>query len=171
MSRTIQIPGGTAELFDRDELTPARRIPITAFRYRYADLFDEVAAASSVESPDGDVETNPALQGPARRLTQEEAETLQHYQYIITFGWLKSWTINHPFPKSWEDLLNTPLNVLDELALHLSPVANQDPAGDMELSKENLEDKGSFTGSSDDSKTSSKANVKRRSSARKPSTS
>lgn len=171
MSRTIQIPGGTAELFDRDELTPASRIPITAFRYRYRDLFEAVEAASSIESPEGDVEANPQLPGAPKRLTQEEAETLQHYQYIVVFGWLKSWTIKHPFPKSWEDLLTTPLHVMDVLSALVTIHSNQDPTEDMEISKENLEDKASFTGSSDDSKTSSKATVKRRSSARKPSNS
>lgn len=171
MSRTIQIPGGTAELFDRNELTPARRIPVTAFRYRYRDLFEAVEAASSIESPDGDVEENTVLQGAPKRLTQEEAEVLQHYQYIVVFGWLKSWTIPHPFPTSWEGLLDVPLNVMDTLSTLVTINANQDPTEDMEMTKESLEDKGSFTGSSDDSKTSSKATVKRRSSARKPSNS
>lgn len=171
MSRTIEIPGGTAELFERDELTPAHRIPITAFRYRYQDLFNEVAAASSVESPAGDVEENPALQGPHRRLTQEEAEVLQHYQYLVTFGWLKSWTINHAFPTSWEDLLNVPLNVTDALSAAVTINATIEPTDDMEISKENLENKASFTGSSAASETSSKAPGKRRSSARKPSNS
>ena len=137
----------------------------------YADLFDEVASASVIESPTGDVETNPVLQGAPKRLTQEEAETLQHYQYIVTFGWLKSWTINHPFPQRWEDLLETPLNVIDALGVEVNLHAVQDPADDMEISKETLEDKGSFTGSSAASKTSSQGTGKRRSSARKQSTS
>lgn len=171
MSKTVQIPGGTAELFDRNELTPAHRIPVTAFRYRYRDLFEAVEAASSIETPEGNVESSDILQGAPKRLTQEEAETLQHYQYIVVFGWLKSWTISHPFPASWEDLLNVPLEVMDTLNVLVTINANQDPTEDMEISKENLEDKASFTGSSDDSKTSSKATVKRRSSARKPSNS
>ena len=50
MSRTVTIPGGTAELFDRNELTPRRRIPAKALMYRADDLFTKIATASRVES-------------------------------------------------------------------------------------------------------------------------
>lgn len=171
MSRTIQIPGGTAELFDRDELTPRRQIPAKALMYRADDLFLKIATARTVTNPAGEVEENPALNGPDVRLTQYEAETLEHLQYATTWGWLKSWTIDRPFPTTWEDLLDVPSNITKVLNDEVQKQGNPDIGGDFEISKETLEDKGSFTGGPGNSKTRSGATAKRRTSTQKTSNS
>jgi hypothetical protein len=166
MSRTVTIPGGTAELFDRNELTPRRRIPAKALMYRADDLFTKIATASRVESPTGEVDENPILDGPAVRLTQYEAETLEHLQYATTWGWLKSWTLNIPLPATWEDLLDVPTEITDALNTAVQKIGDPDVAGDFEISKETLEDKGSFTGEHGSSKTQSVGTAKRRKSTR-----
>lgn len=171
MSRTVTIPGGTAELFDRKELTPRRRIPAKALLYRSDNLLTKIASARSVESPTGEVEENPVLDGPAVRLTQYEAETLEHLQIATTWGWLKSWTLDIPLPAMWEDLLDVPSEITDALNIEVQKLGNPEVVADMELSAETLVDKESFTGNSADSKTPSQANGKRRSSPRKPSNS
>jgi len=45
MSRTVTIPGGTAELFDRNELTPRRTIPYQILLNRADELMSKLAAA------------------------------------------------------------------------------------------------------------------------------
>ena len=170
MSRTIQIPGGTAELFDRDELTPRRRIPAKALLYRADDLLAKISTARTVTNPDGETDTRPALSGEDVRLTQYEAETLEHLQYATTRGWLKSWTIDIPFPATWEDLLDVPSNITEVLNAEVQRQGNPEIADDFEISKETLEDKESFTGATGNSKTRSGANAKRRTSTRKTST-
>lgn len=171
MSRTIEIPGGTAELFDRDELTPRRRIPAKALLYRADDLLAKIATARTVTNPSGDVEENPSLNGPDVRLTQYEAETLEQLQYATTWGWLKSWTLAIPLPATWEDLLDVPSHITDVLNAEVQKQGNPEVADDFEISKETLEDKGSFTGAPGNSKTQSGANAKRRTSTRKTSNS
>ncbi|WP_427130305.1 hypothetical protein [Pseudarthrobacter sp. S9] len=166
MSHTVEIPGGTAELFDRKELTPRRRIPAKAILYRADDLLTKIAMARRVETPSG-VEENPALDGPAVRLTQYEAETLEHLQYATTWGWLKSWTLDIPLPATWEDLLDIPSDITDSLNIAVQKLGSPDAASDFEINSETLADKESFTGRPGDSKTSSAATGKRRSSTPK----
>ena len=174
MSRTVTIPGDTAELFDRNELTPRRTIPYQIMLNRADELMSKLAAARKVTAPDGRVEENPDLDGPEHRLTYHESEMLEYLQLASNWGWLKSWTIDLPLPATWEALLDVPKPITDALhAAILLHASNRTPevVSDFEISTETLENKESFTGSSDASKTSSKAAAKRRSSTRKPSAS
>ena len=164
---TVQIPGGTAELYDPKELTPRRRIPAKALLYRADSLLFKLMGAGTVVSPDGEVETNAALTGPEVRLTQHEAETLQNIKYASTWAFLKSWTIDRPLPATWEDLLDLPAEIVDPIHDAVENIRQPDPAAGVEMTKETLADEGSFTGSSAASKTSSTGNGKRRSSRRK----
>lgn len=159
---TVQIPGGTAELYDITELTPRRRIPAKALLYRADDLLAKLSVARTVESPDGDVEENPGLTGPDVRLTQYEAETLQHLQYATTWGWLKSWTLDRPLPATWEDLLDVPSDIVEALNDAVDRLKKTDVAADFEMSPGTLADEGSFTGRPGNSTTPSGANGKRR---------
>jgi hypothetical protein len=171
MSITVEIPGGTAELFEPKELTPRRRIPAKAIMYRSDEMLAKISSARRVISPAGEVEENPALQGPDVRLTQYEAETLEHLQYATTWGYLKSWTLDIPLPATWEDLLDIPSSIVDPLTDAVQKLGNSEVAAEFEMSIENLEDKESFTGASEKSKTQSGANAKRRNSIRKTSNS
>lgn len=163
----VEIPGGTAELYDRNELTPRRRIPAKALLYRADDLLAKLSVARTVESPSGEVEENPGLNGPDVRLTQHEAETLQHLQYATTWGWLKSWTLDIPLPATWEDLLDIPGDITDALNDAVEKLKNPISSADFEVGDETLADQESFTGNSGGRKTRSGANGKRRNSTRK----
>lgn len=169
MSRTIQIPGGTAELFDRAELTPRRRIPAKALLYRADDLLSKIATSRTVTSPSGEVDERPALKGPDIRLTQYEAETLEHLQYATTWGWLKSWSLDLPLPATWEDLLDVPTDITEVLNAEVQKQGNPEIVDDFEPGEETLPDKTSFTGGPGSSKTQSVATAKRRTSTRKTS--
>ena len=172
MSRTIQIPGGTAELFDRDELTPRRTIPYQALLYRADDLMVKLAHARRVVSPSGDVDENPDLDGPEHRLTPHEAETLEYLQLASDWGWLKSWSLDIPLPATWEGLLDVPNKVTNAIHAAIANAGNPTPeAPSFEMTEEALEDKGSFTGEPGSSKTQSGGTAKRRKSTPKTATS
>lgn len=174
MSRTVSLLDGTAELFDRDEITRRRTLPYDILLNQSDKLMAKLAHARRIVSLTGEVEENDALDGPEHRLTAHESETLEYMQTALDWSWLKSWTLDIPFPATWEDLLDAPKKVTDALheavQIHASG-RSAEIAPDFELSVETLENKESFTGSSDASKTSSKAPAKRRSSTRKPSNS
>lgn len=174
MSRTIQIPGGTAELFDRDELTPRRTIPYQALLYRADALMEKLARARRVVSVSGEVEENPGLDGPEHRLTPHEAETLEYLQLASDWGWLKSWTLDIPLPATWEGLLDVPNKITNAIHAAIAE-GNSNPAPEVvtefEMSETTLENKDSFTGERGSSKTQPAGNAKRRNSTRKTSTS
>lgn len=173
MSRTVEIPGGTAELFDRAELTPRRTIPYQALLYRADDLMVKLARARRVVSTSGEVDENPDLDGPEHRLTPHEAEMLEYLQLASDWGWLKSWTLDIPLPATWEGLLDVPNQVTDAIHAGILDAGNPAPevSSDFEMSEETLENKESFTGGPGSSKTQSGAPAKRRTSTRKTSTS
>lgn len=172
MSKTVPLLDGHAVMFDRDEITRGRTLPYDILLNQSDKLMAKLARARRVVAPDGQVEENDALDGPEYRLTAHESETLEYMQLAQHWSWLKSWTIDFPFPETWEDLLNLPQKVTDALKVAVLAHANgrsSDITDEAEMTGENLENKDSFTGSSDASKTSSKAPAKRRSSTRKPS--
>lgn len=174
MSKTVPLLDGHAVLFDRDEITRRRTLPYDVLYNQSDKLIAKLAAARRVVSPAGDVEENPDLDGPEHRLTAHESETLEYMQLAANWSWLKSWTIDAPFPEQWEDLLDLPSKVTTALHSAVLAHANSRPAevaSDFEMTKETLENKESFTGASEKSKTQSGANVKRRNSTRKTSTS
>ncbi|WP_284984299.1 hypothetical protein [Arthrobacter sp. efr-133-TYG-118] len=174
MSKTFPLLDGTVELFDRDEITRRRTLPYDVLLNQSDHLMVKLAHARRIVAPDGRVEENEALDGPEHRLTTHESETLEYMQLALNWSWLKAWTLDAPFPAKWEDLLDLPRRVVDALHAAVQAHANgrlPDVAPDFEPSAETLEDRDSFTGGSDASKTSSKAPAKRRSSTRKPSAS
>jgi hypothetical protein len=170
MSVTVQIPGGTAELFEPKELTPRRQIPSKALLYRSDKLLGKLATARRVTSPDGETDERPELDGEDVRLTEHEAITLEEIQYATTWGFLKAWTLNIPLPATWDALLDVPLEVTTALNEAVSKLGNPDVVADFEMTPETLRDTSSFTGASEERKTQSEANAKRRTSTRKPST-
>jgi hypothetical protein len=172
MSTIIIIPGGTAELYDPKELTPRRRIPAKSLLNRSDDLLLKLVMARRVTTPDGGTETEDEnLPGPDLRLTPHEAEIIEHIKYATAWGYLKSWTLDRPLPASWEDMLDLPDGIADVIVDTVNSMPVYDPAADAEMTLANLENKRSFTGSSDATKTSSKGRGKRRSSPRKHSNS
>lgn len=172
MSKTIQIPGGTAELFEPRELTPRRNMPARSIVRRADDLMFKIIMARRITDPNGEtVDENEHLDGPELRLTPHEAEMLEHLKYASAWAFLKSWTLDLPFPETWEAMLDLPQNVADAIVSATDNIGSADVAAQMELTKETIENKESFTGSSAALPTSSKAKGKRRSSPRKRSNS
>lgn len=174
MSKTVPLLDGHAVMFDRDEITRRRTLPYDILLNQSDKLMAKLASARRVVAPDGQVEESEALDGPEYRLTAHESETLEYMQLALNWSWLKSWTIDAPFPETWEDILDLPKKVADALHLAVQLHANgksADISAEFEMSKETLEDKDSFTGEPGNSKTQSGGTAKRRKSTPRTSTS
>jgi hypothetical protein len=152
MSTTVELPGGSAVILDKIELTPRKQLPLKRLFLRSGDLMVKLAAARTVTSPDGEVEENDTLTGEDLVLNAHEAEILSLIQYATTWAYLKSWTLDLPFPKSPDDMLDLPSHVNDALDSALTAIHGTKTAAEQfEPSEETLEDESSFTGNSEGS--------------------
>jgi hypothetical protein len=158
MSRTIEIPGGAAELFTQEELTPRRQKPVKSLFFRSGALLDKLANNSKVIHPDGSVEEDPNLPAGVVQLSQADADLLVDIQYATTWAYLKSWTLDLPLPKSPDELLDIPSHIVDVLNREAKAIDGGVPiAAAFEPSEVTLEDEDSPTGASGDSATPSPA--------------
>lgn len=117
MSSTVTIPGGTAELFAKSELTPRRRRPLEKLDVQNGPLMARIRDARRIIKADGTSEENPGLFGPDLILTDRDAEQMTSYQDAKIWARLKSWTLPEPVPASPDGLLDIPGPVYDALAL------------------------------------------------------
>lgn len=158
MPRTIDIPGGTAELYLREELTPRRQKPVKSLFFRSGSLLDKLQKNATVVHPDGSVDENPGLPEGVLHLTVEEADLLVDIQYATTWGYLKSWTLDIPVPRSVDELMDVPTNIVDVLNAEAKAIDKGVPiSADFEPGDETVDDEDSPTGASGDSATPSAA--------------
>lgn len=116
MSSTITIPGGTAELFTKHELTPRRRRPLEKLDVQNGPLLTKIRLARTITKADGTTEENPGLFGPDLILTDHDAELLTNYNDAKVVSRLKSWTLEAPVPTTTDQLLDVPGDVYDALS-------------------------------------------------------
>lgn len=150
MSKTVEIPGGTAVLLERHELTPRKQLPVKSLLHRSADLVTKMATARRVVSPAGEVEENPDLPGEEVILTEHEADVLARIGYATSWAYLKSWTIPHPFPSTPDAFLDIPANIADAIEAAVQDLGGTEAAAEFDVSPEALTDRTSPTGVSAD---------------------
>lgn len=152
MSTTIEIPGGTAELFDDAELTPRRQRPVQELALQVGGLMDRIAQAGKVTTSDGEADTQPGLPGPEVEISDRQAEQLSRLGDLVTFMYLKSWTLETPFPATADDLLDLPspvYNAISKAAAQAYNGTSETSAGSaFEANDRTLEDDASPTGAS-----------------------
>ena len=115
MSRTVDIPGGTAVIRDADELTGRQSDLIEAATISIASLFTKVPG---VDLKRGDDETEEAYK---ERLTTaaneafstvawtlDESTRLVEWRRAMVFATLDSWSIDRPLPKTIDELADLP---------------------------------------------------------------
>lgn len=168
MSTTVEIPGGTAELYDKDELTARRKRPSRVLLTAHADLIEKVSTAATVIAPDGRVEINKNLADVVLYLSEDDALNLDRIQDATTWGLLKAWDLDLPLPATPDDLLDIPDGVYEALKLAVSKHTGiaAELAELFEPSDISLEDTSSPSGASEESRPSSQA--KKQPSDRKP---
>lgn len=155
MSRSIEIPGGTAELFDEAELTPRRQRPVQELALQVGSLMDRLANAKKVSTSTGETDERPSLAGLEDvEISDRQASQLSRLQDLVTFMYLKSWSLPEPLPADADALLDLPLalyNALSKAAAqsYNGTVPDADPvSAGFEASDATLENEASPTGAS-----------------------
>jgi hypothetical protein len=157
MSVIVQIPGGTALLYEQHELTQRRRQPLIELGLQSQALMDQVSNAQTVTGPDGQTTSSPNLSGPAMHLTAQDAHVLAQVQTAITWAYLRSWDLKDeqgnpiPLPKTVDDVLDMPVDVYDALSEAAAKQSTKDNR--FELGDATVHDHTSPTGASDRSET------------------
>lgn len=155
MSRSIEIPGGTAELFDEAELTPRRQRPVQELSLQVGSLMERIANARKVSTSDGLADERPNLSGlEDLEISDRQAMQLSRLQDLVTFMYLKSWTLPDPLPADADALLDLPsplYNALSKAAAQSYNGTAPDTAAasaPFQATDENLENELSPTGAS-----------------------
>lgn len=156
MSYTITIPGGSAELFEKHELTPRRQKPVKSLIYRADELMNKMANVRTVVSPSGEVDENPDLPEGVLVLSAEEADMLLDIEYASAWATLKSWTIDLPLPRSVDEFMDVPSPIADAIAAGAKRIKGA-VTDDFEPTEASLENPDSPTGASVDSVTPTEA--------------
>jgi hypothetical protein len=168
----VPVPGGTATLILKRELTPRRQLPYKALLTQYQDLSVRIARARSVTLPDGRTETDPTQPGEPIVLSYEQAEFVNRLDYALIPTYLVSWTLDAPAPTSVEAALDLPVDVADALLAAIRLIAGGMEAWrEYEPSEETLDNPDSPSGRSGDTATGSGASADGENSAEKSKTS
>jgi hypothetical protein len=155
MTTTIDIPGGTAEMWEMDELTPALTMKLDVYSLRHSAMLAKVQknAAAIQEAQDKAEAEGTELDQmsiPDIGLDDDEAEQYLTMQYLTALVYLKSWTLDRPVPTALPDLLAVPLTVVRPLVQYAGK-ANTDAqmaAAGLEESEATVMDPESPTGPS-----------------------
>lgn len=154
MSVTIDIPGGTAELYEDLELTPRRQRPVQELALQVGGLMDRLAQANKVKTADGTEDDQPHLPGPEVEINERQAAQLSTLGDLVTFMYLKSWTLDQPLPATADDLLDLDISVYKALTTAAAKLYNgtyKEPVAttaDFEANDGTLENDASPTGAS-----------------------
>jgi len=120
MPITVTIPGGTAELFTLDEMTPRRKRASQVIALKMSPVLERVKNAGKIRLPDGTVKEGDG-NGPSVDLSDGEASLFFLLTDASMFAHLKSWTLAGeggaplPLPASVDDVLDIPGPVYDAL--------------------------------------------------------
>jgi len=117
---TVNIPGGTAELLDLEDMTPRRTRAMDVIQFRYPALMAKltrqeiehqanVAAAQAAGQPVPDM--------PDPHLSEAEAEALALMENATIYAQLGSWTLDIPRPETVDAVQDMPLSVYNALKI------------------------------------------------------
>lgn len=144
MSHTIEVPGGEAEFFDADELTPRRKRPVEELGLQLGDLIQRIQDARKVTGAADDETTG--LTGPDLEISDRQAALLAKFSDVATIMWLKSWTLDLPFPANPDALLDLPSKLYDALQREAGKLQKGTDNSEFEANDETLADPNSPTG-------------------------
>lgn len=152
MSYEVQIPGGTAELLERTELTARRQRAIEVITLQSPSLIKKMNSAGKVKTPDGQVIDNPDGTDnlPEIELDEKEATLFFRIQDATLYAMLKSWTLPQPTPETVDAVQDLPAPVYAALMQGVQD-APSTAAASFGPNDASVEDKGSPFGSSEPS--------------------
>ena len=142
---TIDVPGGTADFLDRDEVTPRRMRPMQVAALQMGSLLTAVSRAASVGGQDSQNLPGPDLPD----LSEHQAELFTSLQDLATFAYLQRLVIDgkDATPTSADGLQDLPQGLYNELSSHAAKLSTSD--GGFVLNESTVEDHQSPTGASD----------------------
>lgn len=155
MPITVDIPGGTADLYQRNELTARRNRAIEVVALQSSSVVAKVQKAGAATTPTGEVVTADANQAAADalanvELSEKEAAVFFRIQDANIYAYLKSWTLAEPLPETIDAVQDIPLDVYEALREHVNKVTAPVPAESFEPNDASLENTESPSGSSGD---------------------
>lgn len=155
MPTTVDIPGGTAEILDRSELTARRQRAIEVIALLSAPVVKKVQAAGKAVTPDGETVIAPGVDPNAAEdalaavhLTEDEAALFFKIQDASIYAHLLSWTLDRPRPETVDAVQDLPLNVYEALREAVTKATQGDPAESFEPNDASVENPNSPSGSS-----------------------
>lgn len=162
MSKTIDIPGGTAEILTPDEMTPRRNRAVQVIALQAGPVLKKMQSAGSLTLPDGTVKENPdAADLPDVELTESEAAMFFKITDATIYANLKSWTLTlpdgtpRPRPETVDAVQDIPQDVYDALSAAINSQQAASTADRFEPNDATVADPASPFGSSGDSAASS----------------
>jgi hypothetical protein len=154
MSYTVTIPGGTAELLERTELTARRQRAIEVITLQSPSLIKKMNSAGKVKTPDGQVIDNPDTTDadalPEIELDEKEATLFFRIQDATLYAMLKSWTLPQPTPETVDAVQDLPAPVYAALMQGVKDAPSSDAAS-FAPNDASVEDKASPFGNSEPS--------------------
>lgn len=136
MTTTIDIPGGTAELWEPRELTPRRRKPSELLATMLGRTVGQLQVAgrlvcegliaedrTELLNEDG----SPKFPGPDLELTRSQLALINELNDVGAWALLKSWTLDLPLPATADDFLDIPADVYDAIRTAVAKVMTESP--------------------------------------------
>lgn len=176
MTKTIDIPGGTATIYTVDELTPRRQRAMQVISLMAGSALKKFRAAKTLTMPDGTVKNadgttaaptveekeEAAIDQLANaNLTEAEATVFFKIQDASIYAHLKDWTLTDgngaplPRPETVDAVQDIPGPVYDALSAEINALNDTNEADSFEPNEATAADPNSPFGSSGDSGTSS----------------
>lgn len=134
MSREIPIPGGTAVLRDKHELTERHRRPVKIVSGQIGPNAEELMQA---------------VQAGTAHLDERQSALVFANQDAMIWCYLKSWSLPQPVPNDWHEIGNNiPADVYDALLPEVLAQAQEQAQADASFGVDGVEDEQSPTGPS-----------------------
>lgn len=119
MTVQIEIPGGTADLYTEDEITPRRLKPVVRLSLQNGSVIQKMQDAG------GEAGVLPA------DMTDAEADRFTDIQTITAWAYLAGWSLDRPLPATADDMFDVPQSIVTAIA-QAATKAKQDAAKTLE---------------------------------------
>lgn len=128
----VEIPGGTAVMFDKQaELSPRRRRPIELVTSRIGRKVELMSKATRIicdtdvvvdHSEERNEDGTPKFTGGDIDVTERELGLMMRLNDVMALALLKEWTIEHPLPRTEDEFGEIPIDVYDALRKHAAKI-------------------------------------------------
>lgn len=129
MTFQIEIPGGTADLYTEDEITPRRLKPVVKLSIRNSAVTEKVQAAQKLKDS--------GVEAATPDFTDDEADRFADMQVITAWAYLAGWSLDREIPDTPDGMFDVPQAIVNAISEAIKKV-KEDAAKDLEPSPENV---------------------------------